>query len=283
MIRLAVGLRWFWVVRGHSREGRSAFEHAIAATEGRTDELRARVLVHGGTFPYREGDLPEAKRIWREALELYRILDDAEGIARCIAELGAVAVSEGELETATDAYRESLELFEQLGNAQRASVALANLAAIAELQGDHETSAAYGERAVAEQRGRGDLDGMAISLHNLARSRLALGELDAARANLDETFAVAERLGYRELIAYSLESAGELAFADDDRQRAIRLLGASAALFDAIGVELSGAERAGYDRILAVVTESLGEDRVAELLAAGRELEIGDAVRDARG
>ena len=281
--RLAVSLRWFWVVRGHGREGRVAFARAIADTEGAADELRALVLVHGGTFPYREGALDEAKALWTEALDLYRKLGDAEGIARCIAELGAVAVSAGELETAAAAYRESLELFERLGSHHRASVALANLAAIAELQGDHETSATYGERAVAEQRSRGDLDGMAISLHNLARSRLALGELEEARANLAETFEVAERLGYRELIAYSLETAGELAYSQDDRERAVRLLGASVELFDAIGVEMSGAERAGYERILESVTAALGRDRVDELLAAGRGLETADAVRDARG
>ena len=46
---------------------------------------------------------------------------------------------------------------------------------------------------------------------------------------------------------------------------------------------MSGAERAGHDRIVATTTESLGAERVAELLAAGRALEVGDAVRHARG
>jgi len=279
--RLVTALRWFWVVRGFSKEARSAFERAIADTEHADDRLRARVLADGATFPYRQGDLAEARRLWGEALALYRTLEDDEGIARCIADLGAVASTEGDLDGAAAAYRESLPLFEALGHHQRAAVALANLAAIAELRGDNETAAEFGERAVAAQRALGDLDGLAVSLHNLARARIALGDLDVARALLDEAFALAQRLGYREVIAYALETSGELAFGAARFESAARLLGAAAELFAAIGVELSGTERAGYDRTLAALEEPLGGAEVAALVALGRELDLADAIREA--
>jgi len=279
--RLVVALRWFWVVRGFSNEARSSFERAIADTADADDRLRARVLADGATFPYRQGDLAEARRLWSEALALYRALEDQEGIARCIADLGAVASTEGDLDAAAAAYRESLPLFEALGHDQRAAIALANLAAIAELRGDNETAADFGERAVAAQRGLGDLDGLAISLHNLARARIALGELTVARTLLDEAFALAERLGYREVIAYALETSAELAFGAGRLENAARLLGAAAELFAAIGVELSGTERDGYERTLAALEESLGAEQVQALVRRGRELDLADAVHEA--
>ena len=279
--RLVIALRWFWMVRGHSREGRSAFERAIADIRGGDPALLASVLADGGTFPYRQGDLADARLLWTEALALYRELDDPDGIARCIAELGSVATMEGNFDAAVEAYRESRELFLELGRPQRAAVALSNLAAIAELQGDHETAASLGELGVAEQRELGDLDGLAVSLHNLARSRLALGELARARALLAESFELAEQLGYREVIAYSLETSAELAFAAGGHEQAARLLGAADELFEAIGVELRGTEREGYERTLAAVAESLGTGQVDALLTDGRSLDLSAAVREA--
>ena len=279
--RLVLALRWFWLVRGFAREGGVAFEGAVARTHDADDRLRASVLAGAGTFPYRRGDLPRARQLWEEALALYRALEDRDGIARCIAELGGVATHEGDLEAATAAYLESLPLFEELGQGLRASIALGNLAAIAELGGEHETAAEYGERAVTEQRSLGDLDGLAVSLHNLARVRFSLGERADALKLLDEALTLGERLDYRELIAYALETSAELALDAGQAERAALLLGASTEQFDLIGVEMSGTEREGYDRTLAALTESLGAEQVAALVANGRELDVPDAIREA--
>jgi len=280
--RLVNALRWFWMVRGHTREARATFDRAVADTCDADPALRAAVLAHAGMFPYRQGDLAAARALWEEALALYRSVGDRVGIARCIAELGGVAFSEGDLAGAASGYTEARDLFAELGEGQRAAVALSNLAAISELAGDHAAAVEYAEQAIAEQRGFGDLDGVAVSLHNVARSRMALGERERAQEQLAEAFELAERLGYREVIAYSLETAAELHYGAGDGERAVRLLGAADELFATIGVEMGAPERAGFERIVAALTESFGADRVDELLAAGRALDVGAAVADAR-
>ena len=83
------------------------------------------------------------------------------------------------------------------------------------------------------------------------------------------------------MIAYALETSGELAFGAARFESAARLLGAAAELFAAIGVELSGTEREGYDRTLAALEEPLGGAEVAALVALGRELDLADAIREA--
>ena len=280
-VGLVIALRWYWLVRGHTREARSMFERAVEDTRDADDSVRAAVLANAGTFPYRQGDLERAKELWGEALGLYWKIEDRGGVARCIAELGGVAVSAGELEEGAAAYRESHALFVELGRMDRAAIALGNLAAIAELQGDHEAAVDYGHQAVAGQRAVGDLDGISVSLHNLARSHSNAGEHPRARELLAESIEIAERIGYREVIAYSLETAGELAFAAGDYRRSARLLGAADQLFDAIGVEMGAAERAGYDRTLAELEVALGPGDVAAELAAGRTLDQPAAVAEA--
>jgi len=278
-VRLAVAQRWFWLVRGHLTEGRRAFDRAIAAARG-DRSLYAAALAGAGTFSSRLGALAEAKEQFEHALALYRELDELDEVSRCIAELGGVAVAEGDLERAAQLYNESIPLFEQTGNNVRLAVALANLAAIA-AEGDDALSAAeYGVRAIALQRVTGDVDGLGVSLANLGRVHLTLGEDDEARRALGESIGIAQRLGYQLLLAYTLGAAAELAARAGEPARAARLIGASTALFDAIGMPMPDAERDEQDHTLAAIRPLLGPD-VDGLIEEGRSAPIDEIVADA--
>jgi predicted ATPase/DNA-binding SARP family transcriptional activator len=271
--RIAIALRWFWLVRGHLEEGRRVFA-GLVATTGDIPELHAQVLVHGASFPWRLGDIQEAQRQWAGALELFRELGDEEGVARCIAELGAVATTTGELDRALELYEEAAALFERLGNRSRLATALANLAAVQSRKDDAEQSAAYGARAIEIQRELGELDGLAVSLVNLARVQIVLGDQAAARRSLHECLSITGRIGYQMLTAYALGAAAELARVEGEPEQAARLVGASAAAFAAIGMPVPDEEQEDHDRTLGPVRESLGEGKVEELLAGGRAAPI---------
>ena len=73
------------MVRGQLSEGRSFFDGVFARTIGAPKPLRALALVHGASFPFRQGDTKLAASLWEEALDLYRELGDEEGIARSMA------------------------------------------------------------------------------------------------------------------------------------------------------------------------------------------------------
>jgi tetratricopeptide (TPR) repeat protein len=280
--RFIVGLRQFWIVRGHLREARAFAERAVADTTDADDSLRALVLAHAGVFPFRQGDLARARELWEEALALYRALDDADGVTRCFAELGGVALAEGDLERATEVYVECCELFEQLGNPVRLGTAVSNLAVISSMRGDLDGAVEYGERAIEIAR-ECDRDGLAVSLHNLARTRLALGQLDEARDLLGECVELATAIGYNEVIAHALAAAAELALRAGRLETAARLLGGSEALFDEIGAQMQGDEEEARARTLAELRESLGDDRLDELLDEGRVTDLAELTREAAG
>ena len=250
-VRLAAATRWFWVIRGQLREGRRIFDDVMSRTVGAPKELRALALVHGATFPYRQGDAARAAELWNKALELYRELGDSEGIARTTAELGAIAVAKSDFERGAAMYEESVRLFREQGKTNRLATALANLGAIANMRGDRATAVRYLTEAIALSREIGDDDGLAVSLHNIGRSEVALGRVDEGRASLQESLALARRLGYREVIAYCLGGFAELAVVDNDAEWAATMLGASEHLFGQIGAALDPEEAESQQKIAA--------------------------------
>jgi predicted ATPase/DNA-binding SARP family transcriptional activator len=280
-IRLALALRWFWVIRGELSEGKRVFDGAVARSESGDPALHAQTLANGSVFPYRLGDFEEARAGWTKALEIFRQLGDTPEVGRCLSELGAVSVETDDLEDAAGRFEEAAEIFQAHGKEARLATAYANLGAIASMRGDHEASADYSARAGVLQRATNDRDGLGISLHNLARTKIKLGQLDEARTLLAESVAIAQELGYRELIGYCLSGAAELALAIGELERAARLLGASAHQFEAIGASIQGEERRTRARLDAELAEALGREATDELHAAGAAVPLEDVLSDA--
>ena len=270
-LRLALAARWFWVVRGYLSEGRRTFDRLILRTADADKPTRARVVMNGATFPFRQGDLVLAEKLWGEALQLSRELEDEEEVGRAIAELGSVAIAKGDLDRAVELYEESLPLFREQGKKSRLSVALSNLGAIASMRNDPKTAVGFLLPAVELSRETSDVDSLGIALHNLARSHLALGQTADGRDALLESLGIARKIGYRELTAYCLGGLAELAMLAEDPQEAARMLGASQRLFTEIGAAIDPEETETQRKVLAWTVEKLGPDAVDELRAAGAD------------
>src|SRR4029078_13123829 len=209
-VRLALALRWFWLVQGHLDEGSRTFERLIAQTTG-DRKRRAEVLAAGSSFSWRLGNAAESTERLEEALAIYRELGDDGEIARCIAELGAVAVTENDLDLATARYVEASELFERVGRRSHFATALANIAAIAAQRDDSANAVTFGERAIQIQRELQETDTLAVSLVNLTRVLLNLHDDDRARTTLREALEIARRINYQMLLGYAVGAAAELA------------------------------------------------------------------------
>ncbi|HEY1563151.1 MAG TPA: BTAD domain-containing putative transcriptional regulator [Gaiellaceae bacterium] len=279
-VRLVVAARWWWVVQGHLSEGRRFFDDVFEHTAGTPGELRARALVQGAIFPFRQGDRRLASAWLEESLELYRELGDEEGVARSIAELGAIAIAEGDLERAASLYEQAVPLFRSQGHPSRVAASLGNLGTIAHMQRDYATAVGYYREAIDLARTTGDIDGAAVNLHNLARSELALGRTEPGREALGESLAIARRLGYREVIAYCLGGLAELATLESDPERAATMLGASERLFREIGAVHSPDEAESQERVSTYLVEALGAARAAELQSAGAALDLDELLED---
>lgn len=273
-VRLAVAARWYWVLKGHLSEGRRVFDGIFGRLAEAPPELRALALVTGAIFPFRQGDTRDAGGLLQESLDLYRELDDEEGIARATAELGGIAIAELDLDRATALLEECVPLFRRQGKVSRLGASLGNLGTIAHMRGDHETAVLRYCEAIEASREAGDEDGAAVNFHNLGRSELRLGRTEQGAAALRESLAIGRRLGYREVIAYCLGGFAEVAMIEEDAPRAATLLGASEGLFAEIGCVTDPDEAEVQARIAAYVVDALGEDQAAEPRAEAAALSL---------
>src|SRR5205085_1504184 len=125
---LADALPRFWSIRGHMPEGRAWLELALGQPADVPAAIRARALFASGYAALGLGDFGAALQRFEEALRLFRELDDARGVAPCLAQLGWLATTRDDHERAVSVSQESLTLARDLGDKRTASVALSNLA-----------------------------------------------------------------------------------------------------------------------------------------------------------
>jgi predicted ATPase len=276
-MRLANALKNFWFVQGHLSEGRRWLEGALARGEA-PKAVRAYALTALGQLVYRLGAFEEAKFALGESLDLYRELEDPTGIARSVGELGSVAVFEGDYERALSLYEESAAFFRSAGDRMRLASVLGNMGAVANYQGDYERGRPLVEEALALHREFGAKDDMAITLHNLGSVAVQEGRYSDGAALLHESLELSRDLAYREQAAFTLARLAQLASAQDDRERAARLLGAADAVFEDVGVPLYGDEKEIYERTMAGLRSHLGEDKFESKRSEGRALGLERAI-----
>jgi predicted ATPase len=277
--RVAVALRWYWIVRGPATEAIRIFERIVSVSAG-LPRPHADALSGAGIFNYRRGERARATEQLEAARAIYHRLGDEDEVGRCVAELGAIAVDDQDFARAAELFEDAVAAFERSENAYRLGVALSNLAAVATMCGRHEEAAEHTRRAIAMQRETNDRGGLGVSLANLGRAQLLTGtDEESARASLREAFDLALELDYRMLIAHLIGDAARLA---GDREESARLVGAAIGLFAQIDMAVTPEEVAEHERTLEPVRAALGDERTEDLIRQGREMPADPAIARAR-
>ncbi len=301
-LRLVAALWWFWLIRGHLREGRAWVERLLrqeATTAAATGTeashgagepvltvpggLRARVLLAGGALAFRQGD--EATAVpWLEQAEAdARAAGDLRTAAQALRYLGTVALHQGDLERATARAEEGLALAREVGDQWSNAAALTSLGNIALHQGDVERAATAFAEALALYRVVGDLGSLSTSLVNLGWVARKRDEVGPAEALGREALALAWKQGLLRKCAEGLEELAATVCVAGQGVRAARLWGAAAAVREMLGAPLPAAEQADLEEAVAPARAALGEEAWGAAIAAGQALSLEDAVAEALG
>ena len=282
-LRISAGLFDFWSTRCYFEEGRSWLERALAHAPEAESALRAKALHAAAFLALEQGDSEACTRLGEESLELYRALGDPEGIGRTVHMLGQAAGGLGDHERAIAYAEESLALARELGHIRGIIVSLSHVGALAAESGDHDRAAALLAEGQVLAREHGDESALA-SLY-LEQSRLACsrGEHDAAVEPAVESARLFQAYGTTAGVAAVLHVLALVAEAGGNPERAARLFGAAEALRDASGSASTPTELTAYREARDRASASLGEAGFEAALAAGRALEIGEAVALACG
>jgi predicted ATPase/DNA-binding SARP family transcriptional activator len=274
--RLGWALWLFWWTRNHQTEGRRWMEMILPRRDDLLPWLRIRATIAALVMAYGQGDGEAAERYAEELMELSReVGGDALADSYAHVSLGLVAMARGDLEAAAEHLEEALPLFHEAGEDAMVPATHVWIGTVLLLQGDHEEARRRFEEGLALSWSIGDRMTIPVALLNLAQLALAGGDHDAAFSRFVEGIAPSEELGDRWNVAHILEGLGIVAGTRGEAGRAARLLGASEALIDAIGLRgrtYYQFDRSFYQRINAEVRATLGEAAFEAALAEGRAM-----------
>ncbi|HLV99393.1 MAG TPA: tetratricopeptide repeat protein [Ktedonobacterales bacterium] len=291
-LRLAVALTWFWVRRGHLREGRAWLEGLLAVAAGEVEAarpgggvaaVRAKALLNAGMFALTMGAYATAQTQLEQARALAQASGDVRTARQALTNLGRVASDQGDLERAAALYTDSLALARELGDQQEIVAVLTNLGHVASKQGDLERAVALYADALARARQRGDRDQLALCLNNLGDVARRRGEVAQAEGLTREALTVYWELRDPRRCAMVLESLAVSASAAGQGERAARLMGAATALRERLGTPLPARSVAEVEQAVAAARAALGEEAWAAAYAAGRALSLEQAILEALG
>jgi tetratricopeptide (TPR) repeat protein len=266
-LRLAAALWRFWQFRGHLREGLQRVKRVVDDPASRAHPIaREAALEAAGGLSYWLGDMRGSVAVYDEALELARANGDPARISNALYNLSFLPIwvdLDTDLgkraEDADAVIDEGLSLARQIGDRgaiARCLWAKANIAT--HLRHDNAAALVALAEAIPIFRQLGDPFGLAWALHGEGLARLRTGDLAAARAAFDEQVALLGEARDTSGMAIALANQSELAVAEGDRVRAIRLASASTALRHLTGAELVSRVDEVEHRVIEAAPEDEG-------------------------
>jgi predicted ATPase len=234
-LRLAVGIHFFWFLRVHRREGWRWLEAGLAHSAHVGVATRARALLAGGYLGVDGGAEPERGLAFlEESLDLFRSLDDKEGIARAMGIIGNFLPYSGDLPRARALGSESVARARELGN-DRLLCSVLHSRVFNPWVLDDQARRALAEESLALAQKLGDILGIAISNRILGEIALGRGEYDRARRYFAEDLTRTRILRDTVGIIVGLRNVGDLASLTEDYPQAGRCYDEARRLLSDIG------------------------------------------------
>ena len=253
---------------------------AMRRALGEPGAIAASLNALGGIHHFR-GELDRALAVFQESLALKQMLGNPNGIAVAVTNIGLVERDVGHPERAANLFEQALDIWQRTGDRQRGAVGLHNAALVDFDMGRLETAERSLRDVVAIMRELNDRTGIAYALADLSRVLVVSGRLDDAEDAVRSSLRTALSLGAGAVLPLALESAGMLAAARGQRERAVRLWAAADAERRRSGFVNMPADRRLLVRAQEPVAAAVGEERWTAWWQAGAALPAEAAVHEA--
>jgi tetratricopeptide (TPR) repeat protein len=267
-LRLVGALRRAWAARGSLTEMRSVLEAALQASGEVAPSVRAKALYGLGRVALVQGDYDAATLRLEESADLFRKLDDRDGLAYSLADQGWIAAERGDHGQARWLAEESLAVARSAGNRTTTAAALHVLACTALDERDYGRARFLFEESLALRRELGDIRNTANSLCFLGAVELLEGDYQRANAVLDESLELARKLKNLLVEGAALANLALVAVLTGDEERATSLAVQSLRLSREVGDKRTTVECL---HALAGVAAARGESLRAAALAGVAE------------
>jgi predicted ATPase len=276
--RMGYALWLFWWARSLLSEAVAWMEEVLADGEKLSKQERAMATLTLGSSAFTQGDDVRAIPNLRTAVALGRELRDRRGTATgLIALAAAVAQTEGATRAEAMA-RDAVDAFRELGDAWGVASALGVLGRILNLAGRSEEAVPVLEESVADAREVGQRSLLGLSLLNLGLGWLGTGDLQGAGVTLRESLGLLAGAGNREITAGAVEALAEVSSLAGDPETGAILFGAAEGVRSSVGALVWAPERTSHDRTETSLREALGGERFEARFAEGAALSIPEAL-----
>ncbi len=200
----------------------SLSQRGLRAVESGSAE-EATLLGNLGLIYETRGDLDEAEKMLKKALEIFEKLRHIEGMAIQYGNLGLIYRTRGDLDQAEKMHKKSLEIFEKLGHLERMASQYGNLGLIYQTRGDLDEAEKMFKKSLEIDDKLGRLEGMANAYGNLGLIYQTRGDLDEAEKMLKKSLEIDEKLGHLEGMASDYGNLGLIYQARGDLDQAEKM------------------------------------------------------------
>jgi len=285
LLRLTAALGNFWSELGHYQEGHDWLERSLALDSAAPAD-RSRALVSLGMNEIYQGKHQAAGISLTEGLAGCRDEGNAFETSLALLGLGGLATLQGDLDHAAALLEECLAVSQTVPDRRLAGImgawAMINLAVVARALGDHLLADQRLVEALRLMRDAGYTAGIIMSLGDLGD--LARDQSNHVRALGFYREALGLSWGHpgRRAVTDVIEAVGIVAVAVGQAERGVRLLGASEALRERVGLRFRVLEnQVAMEQALTAARAALGEDAFAAIWTAGRSLGPAQALEEA--
>jgi tetratricopeptide (TPR) repeat protein len=247
--------RFYWPNRGLLTEGRRWLDDVLERSEGADERWRAFTMLAAAHHAWRQGDYDRCEEVAAEAQPVFERLNDREALGATLIARAIAAEHRLDLEAEAAFYEVAEKLFRELDNRPALESILNNRAYAEILVGNFESA----ERRLRELVGTAAGFPRLFALANHGVALTWLGRIDEAAACFGEVLRAPDSSEVGEIQFYAIEGLATVAGKREDDVRAARLWGASAAIREAMGYALAGAEQRLHDEIETEVRSRLDE------------------------
>ncbi|MFO7633181.1 MAG: hypothetical protein R6W76_11605, partial [Caldilinea sp.] len=251
-MRMVIGLRHFFVARGHLAEIAPWLDIVEYEATGVVIDpgLWARFLNCKGTVAFYRAQYDLAGAYFLAALKLAEGIGDRQGIAYALDGLGAGAANNGNRPVARACSTASLEHSTAVGDHWLAGIALMNLGEIARMENDLVAAAQFYGESLTRLQLTGDPFFIAVAQINLGQVYLHQGDRVRAQVILHQSLASGLQAESAQVVAPALEKLADV-LVEQQAESGQRLFGLAQGLRQRSGVTVQPVDQADHDRTAA--------------------------------
>jgi predicted ATPase/DNA-binding CsgD family transcriptional regulator len=277
--RLVSSLDYYLYYRDHGVEGYRWFSLLIDKMDGIRPEYQVRYLLGAGRLSWVNGNVSQSMHLWRETLVLARELGDRRSEAWALIRLSTSSIDKpDEYEAAVQQVEDGLEIFRELDHLPGIAQGLNIQGELARSAGDYAKAREVYEASLAACRETGEIYRQIMMQENL--SYVCYEEADYQQAKdyavtcMRQMIEIGAKFGALTALAALVGPLSKMG----EPVKAARLLGASSAILDGMGLALHPSDLHEKTKYTEEVRSQLDEAAYEAARAEGQALSLEQAL-----